>query len=81
MAMVKVLARPMTIPSGRLRPPSALADSSAGSTGRTQGVIAVPAPAMSANSISRSIFASGYLVAVAWQRLSRRSRTSSATAG
>ena len=27
----------------------------AGTTGRTQGVIAVPAPAMKANSISRSI--------------------------
>ena len=36
-AIVNVTARPSTIPIGRRRPPSALADSSAGTTGRTQG--------------------------------------------
>ncbi len=55
MAIVNVTASPSTIPTGRLRPPSALADSSAGSTGSTQGVIAVPAPAISANNISSSM--------------------------
>jgi len=54
--IVNVTARPSTIPSGRRRPPTALADSRAGSTGSTQGVIAVPAPAIRANSISRSIW-------------------------
>ena len=54
-AIVKVTASPSTIPSGRRRPPTALAASSAGSTGSTQGVIAVPAPAISANSSSRII--------------------------
>ena len=43
-AIVNVAARPSTIPTGRRRPPSALADSSAGTTGSTHGVIAVPAP-------------------------------------
>ena len=52
---VKVSARPSTIPNGRRRPPTALADSSAGSTGRTHGVIAVPAPAIRANNISNNI--------------------------
>ena len=54
-AIVNVVVRPITIPSGRRRPPAALAESSAGSTGRTHGVIAVPAPAITANSISRGI--------------------------
>ena len=45
-AIVNVSARPSTIPSGRRRPPTALADSSAGTTGSTHGVIAVPAPAI-----------------------------------
>src|SRR5579875_2600723 len=52
---VNVAARPSTMPSGRRRPPSALADRIAGSTGRTHGVIAVPAPATNANAISRII--------------------------
>ena len=54
-AIVNVTASPSTIPSGRRRPPTALADSSAGSTGSTQGVIAVPAPATSATRISRTM--------------------------
>ena len=53
--IVKVSARPATIPSGRRRPPTALADNSAGTTGSTHGVIAVPAPAISAKISSRSI--------------------------
>jgi hypothetical protein len=47
---VNVTARPMTIPSGRRRPPVAPADSSAGRIGSTHGETAVPAPAISANS-------------------------------
>ena len=54
-AIVNVSARPTTIPIGRRRPPSALADRSAGTTGNTHGVIAVPAPAISANSDSSSM--------------------------
>jgi len=54
-AIVNVAPRPSTMPSGRRRPPTALADRSAGRTGRTHGVIAVPAPATKANTISRSI--------------------------
>ncbi len=54
-AIVNVVARPSTIPSGRRRPPTALADSSAGRTGSTHGVIAVPAPAISANNINNGI--------------------------
>ena len=51
-AIVKVTASPSTIPTGRRRrPPTALADSSAGRTGSTHGVIAVPAPATSAKPI------------------------------
>ena len=50
-----VIVSPVTIPSGRRRPPVALADSRAGSTGSTHGVIAVPAPARNANRINRSI--------------------------
>ena len=46
MAIVNVIASPSTMPSGRRRPPAALAESSAGRTGSTQGVIAVPAPAI-----------------------------------
>ena len=56
MAMVKVIARPSTMPRGRRRPPAALADSSAGRTGSTQGVIAVAAPAIRANSSRRNMF-------------------------
>ncbi len=56
MAMVKVSARPTMIPNGRRLPPSALAEKSAGRTGRTQGVIAVPAPATKANSINSNIW-------------------------
>ena len=56
-AIVNVSASPTTIPIGRRRPPIALADSKAGTTGSTHGVIAVPAPAMNANSISSSICA------------------------
>ncbi len=54
-AIVNVTARPRTIPNGLRRPPVALADSSAGRTGRTHGVIAVPAPAIRANTISSSM--------------------------
>ena len=53
--IVKVIASPSTIPSGRRRPPVAPAESSAGSTGSTHGLIAVPAPAITANTISSSI--------------------------
>ena len=56
-AIVNVTPSPITIPIGRRRPPVALEASSAGTTGRTHGVIAVPAPAIRANSISRSICA------------------------
>ena len=51
--IVNVVASPSTTPSGRRRPPVAPADSSAGSTGSTQGDSAVPAPAAMANSTSR----------------------------
>ena len=54
-AIVNELASPITIPSGRRRPPTALADSSAGSTGSTHGVIAVPAPAIRAKSNNSGI--------------------------
>ena len=54
-AIVNVVPSPSTIPSGRRRPPTALADSSAGRTGSTHGVIAVPAPAISANNINNGI--------------------------
>ena len=56
-AIVNVTPSPITIPTGRRRPPVALEASSAGTTGSTHGVIAVPAPAIRANSISRSICA------------------------
>src|SRR5437763_3437522 len=49
MVIVKVIERPSTTPSGRRRPPTPPADSSAGSTGSTHGDRAVPAPASSAN--------------------------------
>src|ERR1700722_13725100 len=55
-AIVKVTASPRTIPSGRRRPPTALADSTAGRTGSTHGVIAVPAPATNANSSNSNIY-------------------------
>jgi len=55
MAIVNVTASPSTMPSGRRRPPRALAESSAGSTGSTHGVMAVPAPAIRANSNSSGI--------------------------
>ena len=51
---VNVIASPSTIPSGRRRPPVAPALSSAGSTGSTQGLTAVPAPASSANRTRRT---------------------------
>ena len=50
---VKVTASPSTIPSGRRRPPVAPALSSAGSTGSTHGLSAVPAPARKAKTTSR----------------------------
>jgi hypothetical protein len=50
-----VIASPTTIPIGRRRPPVALADRSAGTTGSTQGVIAVPAPATKAKAINSNI--------------------------
>ena len=50
--IANVVASPITIASGRRRPPVALADSSAGSTGSTHGEIAVPAPATNANRTS-----------------------------
>jgi hypothetical protein len=53
-AIVNVAARPSAIPSGRRRPPVPAAESSAGSTGSTQGETAVPAPATNANT-SRSV--------------------------
>jgi acyl-CoA thioesterase len=43
------------IPAGLRRPPVALADRIAGSTGSTHGVIAVPAPAAKAKRTSRAI--------------------------
>src|SRR3954470_13626685 len=46
--IVKVSDSPSTMPSGRRRPPVAPALSSAGSTGSTQGLSAVPAPATKA---------------------------------
>ncbi len=51
MVTVKGSARPSTRPSGRRRPPAALADRIAGSTGSTHGVIPVPAPATNANAM------------------------------
>ncbi len=53
--IVKVVASPITIPTGRRRPPVALADSRAGRTGSTHGLSAVPAPATTANSIRISM--------------------------
>jgi hypothetical protein len=52
---VKVSARPRTIPTGRRRPPVAPALSSAGRTGSTQGLSAVPAPATNAKTTSSAI--------------------------
>ena len=46
--IVNVTISPTTTPSGRRRPPTAVADSSAGSTGSTHGDSAVPAPARTA---------------------------------
>ena len=51
---VNVTASPSTIPSGRRRPPVAPALSSAGSTGSTHGLSAVPAPARKANRTRRT---------------------------
>src|SRR6202050_5035919 len=42
---VNVIDNPITMPSGRRRPPTPPADSNAGSTGSTHGDSAVPAPA------------------------------------
>ncbi len=55
-AIVKVIERPSTMPSGLRRPPTPPAESSAGSTGSTHGESAVPAPASSANPTSTIIF-------------------------
>ena len=54
-ATTNVTVSPRITPSGRRRPPVALAESRAGSTGSTQGVSAVPAPARTANATSRAI--------------------------
>ena len=54
-AIVCVSAIPVTTPSGRRRPPLPLADSSAGSTGSTHGVIAVAAPARTAKASRTTI--------------------------
>ncbi len=48
---VNVIDSPSTMPSGRRRPPTPPADSSAGSTGSTHGDSAVPAPARTAKPI------------------------------
>ena len=53
--IVKVIDSPSTMPSGRRRPPTPPADSSAGSTGSTHGDSAVPAPASTAKPSSTSI--------------------------
>jgi hypothetical protein len=57
MVTVKVAARPRAMPTGRRRPPVSPALSSAGSTGSTHGLSAVPAPATSAKSMRRTIAA------------------------
>ena len=54
-AITNVTVSPLITPSGRRRPPVALAESSAGRTGSTQGVSAVPAPASTANATRRAI--------------------------
>src|SRR4051795_2590464 len=46
---------PVTIPSGRRRPPVVPADRTTGSTGSTHGDTAVAAPAIRAKSASRTI--------------------------
>ena len=79
-AIVNVTASPSTIPSGRRRPPTALADRSAGRTGSTHGVIAVPAPAINANNISSGI-ATQMMQGKNCERVNRRSRTWSVPAG
>src|SRR2546423_15515409 len=53
-------ASPGTIRTGRRRPTTAPADSSAGSTGSTHGDTAVAAPATIAKSVRRSIFAADH---------------------
>ena len=53
--IVCVSVSPATMPSGRRRPPVPLADSSAGRTGSTHGVIAVAAPATNAKASRRII--------------------------
>jgi hypothetical protein len=52
---VKVSPRPRTIPTGRRRPPVAPALSSAGRTGSTHGLSAVPAPATNAKTTRSAI--------------------------
>src|SRR3954470_8391764 len=49
------MARPVTIPSGRLRPPVAPAARTTGNTGSTHGDSAVAAPAINANSTSNAM--------------------------
>ncbi len=51
---VNVVTSPRITPSGRRRPPLPVAASSAGNTGSTHGVSAVPAPATIANRTSRN---------------------------
>ena len=53
-AKVNERTKPVTTPSGRLRPPVAPADSATGSTGSTHGDSAVAAPATKANRTSTS---------------------------
>src|SRR4051794_18356442 len=57
----KVRVRPATTPIGRRRPPAAEADSTAGSTGSTHGLIAVPAPATNANASRSAISAAPHV--------------------
>src|SRR4051794_24730551 len=52
MAKANESVSPVTIPSGRRRPPVSPAESTTGSTGRTHGDTAVAAPAANANAIS-----------------------------
>src|SRR4051794_30910291 len=63
---VNVIASPSTMPSGRRRPPVAPALSSAGSTGRTQGLSAVPAPARKAKTTSSEMTPSCTRSACGW---------------
>ena len=57
MANVNEITSPVITPAGRRRPPVTPAESTAGSTGSMHGESAVPAPATSANPISRTTLA------------------------